>query len=31
MLAGETVDAGTSGLGAREWREVMAALGLAQV
>ena len=29
LAAGEQVDAATSGLGAREWREVAAALGLA--
>ena len=28
MLAGETLDAGSSGLGAREWREVASMLGL---
>lgn len=28
LLAGESVTAGTSGMGAREWREVAAALGL---
>ena len=28
MIAGETVDAASSGLSAREWREVTAALGL---
>ena len=28
MAAGEKLDAATSGLGAREWREVAAALGL---
>ena len=28
MLAGETVDQKASGLGKREWRELMAALGL---